>query len=173
MLTADSVLMNGTQWVLKHGTVTLFDRDSSFPLNDKFMEKTIVMSEDAQDLRSTGQTSDLLTQSELNRYINKNKEAGLDTIRFEVEFHSKFSFAFAGFVMSLLALTFCVGQARGGGGMMKNVGISIGLVVLYWVFHSTFQTLGQHGEMAPVLAAWSPNIIMLGFGAFLLLRSNR
>jgi lipopolysaccharide export system permease protein len=173
MLTAQSVLLNGRQWILKNGTVTVFDKSSSFPLNDRFMEKTIVMSEDAQDLRSTGQTSDLLTQSELLRYIEKNKEAGLDTIRYEVDFHSKFSFALAGLVMSLLALPFCVGQARGGGGMVKNIGISIGLVVLYWIIHSTSQTLGQHAQMAPILAAWAPNTAMLLFGTFLLLRSNR
>src|SRR5690606_14271901 len=92
MLTADSVLMNGQQWVLQQGTVTVFDQSSSFPLNDRFAEKTIVMTEDAQDLRSTGQTSDLLTQAELSRFISKNKEAGLDTIRYEVDFHTKFSF---------------------------------------------------------------------------------
>lgn len=173
MLTAESVLMNGRQWILKHGTVTVFDQSSSFPLNDRFLEKTIVMSEEAQDLRNTGQTSDLLTQSELSRFIRKNKEAGLDTIRYEVDFHSKFSFALAGLVMSLLALPFCVGQARGGGGMMKNVGISIGLVVLYWIAYSTSQTMGQHGQIAPVLAAWLPNLSMIGLGVFLLLRSKR
>lgn len=173
MLTADSVLMNGSQWILKHGTVTVFDQTSSFPLNDRFVEKTIVMTEDAQDLRSTGQTSDLLTQAELSRFIAKNKDAGLDTIRYEVDFHTKFSFALAGLVMSLLALPFCVGQARGGGGMVKNVGISIGLVVVYWITYSTSQTMGQHGQLAPIVAAWMPNVAMMALGVFLLLRSNR
>lgn len=172
MLTADSVLMNGRQWVLQQGSITVFDQASSFPLNDNFVEKTIVMSEDAQDLRSTGQTSDLLTQSELYRFISKNKDAGLDTIRYEVDFHSKFSFALAGLVMSLLALPFCVGKSRGGGAL-KNIGISIGLVAVYWAIHSTSQTLGQHGQMNPILAAWLPNTLMLTLGIFLLLRSNR
>jgi lipopolysaccharide export system permease protein len=173
MLTADSVLMNGSQWILKHGSITVFDKTSSFPMNDRFMEKTIVMSEDAQDLRSTGQTSDILTQAELSAFIDKNKEAGLDTIRYEVDFHSKFSFALAGLVMSLLALPFCVGQARGGGGMAKNIGISLGLVLAYWILYSTTQTLGSHGQIAPILAAWFPNVSMFGLGVFLLLRSNR
>lgn len=172
MLTADSVLMNGSQWVLKHGSITVFDKTSSFPLNDRFLEKTIVMSEDAQDLRSTGQTSDLLTQAELSRFIGKNKDAGLDTIRYEVDFHSKFSFALAGLVMSLLAMPFCVGHSRGGG-MVRNIGISIGLVVIYWIVHSTSQTMGLHGQIAPIIAAWLPNFSMVILGVFLLLRSNR
>jgi len=172
MLTADSVLMNGSQWVLQNGTVTVFSKDSSFPLNDKFLEKTIVMSEDAQDLRSTGQTSDLLTQSELSRFISKNKDAGLDTIKYEVDYNSKFSFSLAGLVMSLLALPFCVGQARGGG-MMKNVGVCMGLVVGYWIFYSVSQTLGLRNYLAPLVAAWLPNVTMTSLGVTLLLRSKR
>ena len=172
MLTADFVLMDGSKWQLRDGAVTIFDRASSFPLNTKFREKTIIMSQDAQDLRSTGQTSDILTQSELANYIDKNKEAGLDTIHYEVEYHSKFSFALAGLVMSLLALPFCVGQGRGGG-MAKNIGISLGLVLSYWILHSTSQTLGQHGQISPILAAWFPNSLMFSMGVFLLLRSKR
>ncbi|MBC7742910.1 MAG: LPS export ABC transporter permease LptG [Bdellovibrionaceae bacterium] len=172
MLTADSVTMNGSQWALRNGTVTVFSKDSSFPLNDKFFEKTIVMSEEAQDLRSTGQTSDLLTQSELSRFISKNKDAGLDTIKYEVDFHSKFSFALAGLVMSLLALPFCVGHSRGGG-MMKNIGICLGLVLVYWIFYSSAQTLGQHNQLAPLLAAWLPNVVMTALGTVLLLRAKR
>lgn len=173
MLTADTVEMNASQWLLRKGTVTVFDKSSSFPLNDKFSEKTIVMSEDAHDLRSTGQTSDILTQSELSQFIHKNKEAGLDTIRYEVDYHSKFSFALAGLVMSLLALPFCVSQARGGGGMAKNIGVCLGLVLCYWILYSTSQTLGTHGQISPILAAWMPNVVMMGLGVFLLLRSNR
>lgn len=172
MLTADSVSMNGSQWILQNGTVTVFSKDSSFPLNDKFVEKTIVMTEDAQDLRSTGQTSDLLTQSELSRFIDKNKEAGLDMIKYEVDYNSKFSFSLAGLVMSLLALPFCVGKARSGG-LMKNVGICMGLVVAYWIFHSVSQTLGMRNHLAPLVAAWLPNVTMASLGTTLLLRAKR
>lgn len=172
MLTANSVLMNGSQWVLQNGTITVFSEDSSFPMNDRFLEKTIVMTEEAQDLRSTGQTSDLLTQKQLQRFIEKNKDAGLDTIKYEVDFHSKFSFALAGLVMSLLALPFCVGKARGGG-IMINIGICLGLVLVYWIFYSSSQTLGQHGQLKPFLAAWMPNVVMLALGTTLLLRLKR
>lgn len=172
MLTANSVLMNGSQWLLQNGTVTVFSEDSSFPLNDRFLEKTIVMAEEAQDLRSTGQTADLLTQKELSRFIDKNKDAGLDTIKYEVDFHSKFSFAFAGLVMSLLALPFCVSKTRGGG-MMLNIGICLGLVLVYWIFYSSSQIIGQHGLLNPLVAAWMPNIIMLALGSTFLLRLKR
>lgn len=172
MLTADTVYLKGSQWILKDGTITVFSKDSSFPMNDHFQEKTIVMTEEAKDLRNTGQTSELLTQSELAKFIQKNKEAGLDTVKYEVDYYSKFGFALAGLVMSLLALPFCVGKARGGG-IMVNIGISLGLVLLYWIFYSSAQTLGQHGQTPPVLAAWAPNIVMFLMGVFFLIRTKR
>ncbi len=172
LLTAKSVILDGANWTLKNGSISVFNTGSSFPLNDNFKEKKIAMSEDAQDLRSTGQTSDLLTQAELAQFIGRNKEAGLDTVRYEVEYHVKFSFALAGLVMSLLALPFCVGQARGGG-MVKNVGITLGLVMAYWILHSSSQTLGQHGSLPPIISAWFANVVMATVGVFFLLRLRR
>jgi lipopolysaccharide export system permease protein len=173
LITAKSVVLDGTNWTLKEGAISVFNTDSSFPLNDEFQEKKIAMSEDAQDLRSTGQTSDLLTQAELSQFIDRNKEAGLDTVKYEVEYHVKFSFALAGLVMSLLSLPFCVGHNRGGGGMVRNIGICLGLVMAYWVLHSSSQTLGVHGSLNPILSAWLANILMSSVGVFFLLRLRR
>lgn len=172
LLTAESVKMTGENWTLEDGTVSVFDEASSFPLFDKFKEKKITMLEDAQDLSSTGQTSDLLTQRELKQYIRKNRDAGLDTTSFEVEYYTKISFSLAGLVMSLLALPFSVGQVRGGS-MVKNVGICLGLVITYWVFFSSSQAMGNHGVVPALLAAWVPNFVMGGVGAFFLLRLNK
>ncbi|MFN3455076.1 MAG: LptF/LptG family permease, partial [Pseudobdellovibrio sp.] len=168
----ESVVLEGSKWTLNNGTISVFNSESSFPLNEKFEHKTIVMTEDAQDLRSTGQTSDLLSHSELSRYISKNKEAGLDTVKYEVDYFSKLSYALAGFVMSLLALPFCVGQARNGG-MAKNIGLVLGLVLAYWVIYSSMQTMGNHGTLPPVLAAWGPNLVMIVLGVFFLWRLKK
>lgn len=173
LITADEVDLNGKQWVLHNGSISVFDKDSSFPLFSEYAEKTISMSEDAQDLRNTGQTSDLLNQSELSRFIRKNKEAGLDTIRYEVELYSKWSFALAGLVMSLLAIPFLVGNARHGGSMVKNISICLGLIMGYWILYSSAQTIGQHGQIPPFIAAWGANIIMGTFGGYFLLRLRR
>jgi lipopolysaccharide export system permease protein len=173
MIKADEVELNGNQWFLKKGSVSVFANDTSFPLVTDFDSKVISMSENAQDLRNTGQTSDLLTQSELSRFIDKNKQAGLDTIRYEVEFHSKFSFVLAGLVMSLLAIPFLVGDPRHGGSMVKNVGVCLGLVMAYWVLYSSAQTIGNHGQIHPLLAAWGANILMSLLGGYFLLRLRR
>lgn len=171
MMTAHDVEIKGTQWLLENGTVTIFSKDSSFPLTTQFKTKSIVMAEDSKDLQSAGQTSSMMTQKELEHFINKNKEAGLDTIAYEVDYHSKISFAFAGLVMCLLGIPFSVGRARSGGTML-NVGICLALVFAYYVLYSSGITLGQHGTLPPLAAAWAPNILM-GFLALVLLKRTK
>lgn len=130
------------------------------------------MNEEAQDLQSSGQTSEMLSQKELERFIEKNKEAGLDTIRYEVDYHSKLAFAFAGLVMTILGIPFSVTKGRSGGVMM-NVGICIGLVFLYWIFYNSSITLGTHGHLKPILAGWIPNFVMISLGAILISKSKK
>ncbi|MEN0057512.1 MAG: LPS export ABC transporter permease LptG [Bdellovibrio sp.] len=172
MITARQVAIEGSQWRLRDGTVTVFSKDSSFPLTSPFKNKNIVMAEDSKDLQSAGQTADMMSQKELEHFIKKNKEAGLDTVAYEVDYHAKISFAFAGLVMCLLGIPFSVGRARSGGTML-NVGICLALVFAYYVFYSSGITLGQHGSVPPIVAAWTPNIVMSLFALVLLKRLKR
>jgi lipopolysaccharide export system permease protein len=165
MVTAAKVQMVGQNWNLFDGSVTLFTEESSFPLTSQFQKKTIVMSEDAKDLSSTANTSDVLSQKELSDFIRRNKEAGLDTLSYEVDYHSKYGFALAAFVMTIVGIPFSVGRARSGGTML-NVGICLGLVFLYWIFYSSALTLAKHGAINPIVAAWAPNVVMIIFGIY-------
>jgi lipopolysaccharide export system permease protein len=171
MITAREVALKGSNWDLQDGSVTLFTEDSSFPLTSKFKTKTIVMGEDSKDLSSTGNTSDVLSLSELSEFIRRNKAAGLDTLKYEVDYHSKYGFAFAAIVMCLLAIPFSVGRARSGG-VMVNIGFCLGLVFVYWIFYSSGLTLGNHGQLPPIVAAWAPNLLMAGLAAILILRKK-
>lgn len=172
MISAREVNMSGPQWELENGAVTIFTKDSSFPLTSQFKTKKITMSEDSKDLQSAGQTAEMMSQKELAHFIERNKDAGLDTVAYEVDYHAKFGFALSGLVMCLLGIPFSVGRARGGGTML-NVGICLGLVFAYYVLYSSGLTLGQHGTIPPIVAAWAPNVLMAGLGLVLLKRLKR
>jgi lipopolysaccharide export system permease protein len=159
MITAQKVAMVDQNWNLFNGSVTLFTEDSSFPLTSQFDKKTIVMTEDAKDLSASANTADVLSLKELSDFIKRNKEAGLDTVTYEVDYHSKFGFAFAAMVMTLVGIPLSVGRARSGGTML-NMGICLGLIFIYWIFYSSALTLGKNGHLDPIIAAWAPNGIM-------------
>ncbi len=172
MLTAQSVKLEGQTWELSEGTVTIFPSETNVPLTQAFKQKRITVSEDAKDLQSSGQTTDSLSLKDLQRFIKRNKESGLDTLTYEVDYHSKFSYAMAAFVMSLIGIPFSVGKARSGSAAF-GAGVTIGLAFAYWAFYSSGLTLGKHGALPPVMAAWVPNVVMSAFAIFLLVRMRR
>lgn len=172
LITAESMIMKPEFWELENGKVTLFTKDSSFPLTKNFKQKTVKVNEDIGDLQSSAASSDVLSLKDLNKFISKNKEAGLDTLHYEVDYHSKFSFAFAAFVMSLLGIPFSVKHQRSGG-TLANVGICILLAFIYWSLYSSFLTMGKHSVLPPLLAAWLPNVIMVGASLFFLFKLKK
>lgn len=172
LITANEVEMKGNLWDLKNGLVTLFATESSFPLTKSFTEKTITMNEELKDIQSTSNSSEIMSLKELGRFIERNKEAGLDTLRYEVDYHAKFGFAFASFVMSVVGVPFSVSRSRSGGTFM-NLGICLALAFGYWIAYSSAITLGQHGAMPPMVAAWGPNLLAIGVGWVFLRRLKR
>lgn len=172
LIKAKTVSMLKDVWVLKDGTVTLFNTDSSFPLTKSFEEKQISMSEAIADLKSSTQASAVMSLGELRRFINKNKDAGLDTTRYEVDYQSKFGFAFAALVMALMGIPFSVSRQRSGG-FFLNAGICMGLAFLYWAIYSSSLTLGKYGVLHPFVSAWAPNFLTLGSSIYLLFRLNK
>jgi lipopolysaccharide export system permease protein len=113
-----------------------------------------------------------MSLNQLSKFIDRNKEAGLDTLRYEVDYHAKFGFAFAAVVMSFLAIPFSVTRARSGGAF-ASLGFCLLLAFGYWASYSSALTLGQHGAIPPILAAWGPNIIAIALATFFLLRIKR
>jgi lipopolysaccharide export system permease protein len=169
IITADSVNIEPNGWELADGAVTLFtskdatkdaSKDASVPLTQSFVKKTITVNEDVRDLQKSSQGTDTLSLSELKRYITRNKESGLDTLRYEVDYHAKFSFACAALVMSFLGIPFSVSKQRSGGAAF-NVGVTLILAFGYWAAYSSGIILGQHGLVAPMLAVWLPNLAMI------------
>jgi lipopolysaccharide export system permease protein len=172
LITAKEVDFDGSQWKLHDGSVTLFTEDSSFPLSSQFKTKTILMGEDSKDLSSSGNTtSEMLSIDELKQFIKKNKEAGLDTVRYEVDLYSKYSYTLAALVMALLGIPFSVNRSRSGGTMM-NLGICLGLIFSFWISYTSSITLGNYGHLPPMVAAWAPILLCLGV-AYIFIRRVR
>ena len=158
LIAASQVDMKGSMWELKDGLVTLFAAESSFPLTKSFAQKTITMNEDLKDIQSTSNSAEIMSLKELGHFIDRNKEAGLDTLRYEVDYHAKFGFAFASLVMSMVGVPFSISRTRSGGTFV-NLGICMALAFTYWVAYSSALQLGKHGVLPPVVAAWGPNAL--------------
>ena len=87
-----------------------------------------------------------------------------------VELQRKLAFPFVTFVMTLLAVPF--GVSTGRRGALYGIGLAIVIALTYWIVMSAFVAIGKGGLLPPTLAAWAPNIMVLGVAGFLFLQAR-
>jgi lipopolysaccharide export system permease protein len=114
-------------------------------------------------------TPDEMTLPHLKAYLKKVKANRPRYFSALVQYYKKFSIAFACLAMGLLALPLGI-QGRHS---KKALGIGFGLIffLLYYILLSVGSTLGETGRYPPLLAMWMPNVVLGGFGLYLLVRS--
>ena len=108
-----------------------------------------------------------MSYSQLRDYTARLGATGFDVSGQLVALERKIAFPFVTLVMTLLAVPFAV--TTGGRGAMYGIGVGIVLAITYWVAISVFAALGTGGVVAPLLAAWAPNLLFAAGAGYLLL----
>jgi lipopolysaccharide export system permease protein len=85
-----------------------------------------------------------------------------------VEYHKKYSLAFACLVFAVVGAPLGVMARRGGFG--AGAALSLFFFVLYWVLMIVGEKIADRGVLLPAIAVWLPNLILTGCGLFMLNR---
>ncbi|HJV64669.1 MAG TPA: LPS export ABC transporter permease LptF [Geomonas sp.] len=83
-----------------------------------------------------------------------------------IEYHSRLALPFSCLVFALLALPLGIQNKRSG--KAAGFSLSIGVILFYYITLSACKTLGEKGFLTPALGCWSPNLIFLLLGIYLL-----
>ena len=111
--------------------------------------------------------AELMNVRELGTYVDELSASGFDVVRLVVALHRKISFPFVTLVLTLIAVPFAV--TMGPRGALYGVGVGISLACAYWIVMSVFGAIGSAGMLAPMLAAWAPNLLFGASATYLLL----
>ena len=111
--------------------------------------------------------ADRMNYGQLRTYIGELRASGFDVVQPAAALHRKLSFPLVSIIMTLIALPFAV--TTGCRGAMYGVGIGIAVSAVYWIVISVFAAIGDAGLLAPVLAAWAPNVLFGASAVYLLL----
>ena len=65
-----------------------------------------------------------------------------------------------------------MGVTPGGRGAPYGIGLGIVIALSYWLVMSVFIAIGKTGMLPPVLAAWTPNIIVTACALYLILTTK-
>jgi LPS export ABC transporter permease LptF/LPS export ABC transporter permease LptG len=155
-------------WILESGwirdfsgdTITRFDRFTVTALP----ELTEPPSYFHREVRPAFQMS----WSDLRAYIDDLHQAGFDVSALTVQWHKKIAYPLIAPISILLAIPFAflVGTRGAVGGVA--LGVLIG--ILYWAVAALLEAMGGVGQLPPLLAGWSPDLIFLFLGLYFFLK---
>ena len=109
-----------------------------------------------------------MTFAALRRYIQKMKDRGFDYVRFAVDLQAKLSFPMVSLVLTLIAIPFSF--TTGKRGALYGIGLSVVMGIVFWFFLALTKSLGYLEIFNPFLAAWTPNILAMMLGLYLLFK---
>ncbi len=110
--------------------------------------------------------------AELRSFIRELKVEGLDKDARKnlVEYYFKFSTPFSCLFFVLIAFPLAISPARSSGG--TGMGISLLIVLAYYVMLMLCTRLGQAGAIDPIIAGWIPNVVVASVGLYLFRLKN-
>lgn len=159
-------------WELKDGMLTIFPGDSSFAMSKHFSEKKLTLPETPKDFLLIERQVETLRLKELLRFIDRNREAGLDTKAYEVDFHSRIAISFIPLVMGLLAIPYS-SRPRRQGGLGRDMVICVAWILGYWLLFSLSLSLGRSGSIPPWMSVWTLPCAFLVVAIILVYRARR
>ena len=120
-----------------------------------------------EDFATEVKAPDQMTFAQLRRYIDTVSRSGYAAEELSVKLYQKTSWPFISMVMVLIALPFAF--RIGKRGALYGVGIALLLGMVYWLVYGIFAKFGEVGNLPPLLAAWSANILFAIAAVYLFL----
>jgi lipopolysaccharide export LptBFGC system permease protein LptF len=163
---ADTLEGDSPTWTLENGWSGEFDPGGDirmvtpFATSERRLETPSYFSNEPPDAR-------FMSYAELRDNTEQLKASGVDALEQEVALARKIAFPFVTVIMTLLAIPFA--STIGRSGTMAGIGVGVALALVYWGMLSISAALGAGGLMAPVVAAWAPNLLFGAGAAYLLL----
>jgi LPS export ABC transporter permease LptG len=164
---ARSAAFQAGHWVLKDGWSRDFGPGGE--LFERFAEKSFEFPEGPSFFVKEWKTPEQMNFEELRRLIADLQNRGYDAQQLLVALYGKTAFPVVPLTLVIIGLPFCF--RIGNRGSLYGVGIAIVLAAVYFLAFSATSALGGTGMMPAFLAAWAPNILFAGAGAYLLLRT--
>jgi LPS export ABC transporter permease LptF/LPS export ABC transporter permease LptG len=99
----------------------------------------------------------LMSWRELRRYIESLQHAGFDVSSLTVQWHKKIAYPLIAPISMMLAIPFAL--LVGSRGAIGGLALGIGIGISYWAIAALTEAMGAIGQLPPLLAAWSPDLI--------------
>ncbi|MGZ5475593.1 MAG: LPS export ABC transporter permease LptG [Thermoanaerobaculia bacterium] len=148
---------NGRAWAFKDGWIRSFLEDGTSTYAPIIAPLALYYPETPEDFETEVKAPDQMTFAQLHRYIETIRKTGYGADSLAVKLYSKTSWPAISLVMALIALPFAFKIGRRGA--LYGIGLALVLGIVYWMIFAIFTKFGEVGNLPPILAAWSANIL--------------
>ncbi|HET9492548.1 MAG TPA: LPS export ABC transporter permease LptG [Methylomirabilota bacterium] len=156
-------------WEFVDGTIRELDTTGQVT-TVPFVRTAVELEESIQDFTDVQKRPTEMSYRELRDYVAKLEAAGFRVTKYLVGMYGKLSGPLESLIMILVAIPFALQAPRGG--RLYGTGLAIAIMAGYLVVDRSARALGQAELLPPLLAAWTANVIFLGVGTALFLRSR-
>ena len=175
VLTAEKAFWNSSieKWEFINGKLVLFSDEGDSTIT-KFDSYIYPFSTGPIKVASIPKDANDMTLSEARKALKIYKESSniKEERRLKVRIQEKFTLPMACLVFSLIGSSLAsIPNSKTNGS--QGFGISIILILFYYVLSFTFSSLGVKGSISYISAAWSPVIISSIVGLMLMRKANK
>ena len=133
--------------------------------------KDTIIEIEPRDFLISEKDQEMLTNSQLITYINRQKERGVANIKnFEIELEKRYAMTGAAFILTVIGMALSSKKIKGGMGI--NIGIGLLLSFSYILFMTVTSTFAVSGYTSPFVAMWIPNVIYAFIAIYLYHRAS-
>ena len=160
-------------WEFFNGNVLTLSPDGS-NTRTKFFSFLYPLGTELTTIAKLSKDADDMTLGEANTAMELYQRSGniKEARKMRVRIQEKFTLPIACTVFALIGCSFGVMQ-KNGGGRSQSFGLTIILILTYYILSFSFSSLGVKGIINPFFAAWTPVFLsMLGGGVLLKQASN-
>ncbi|ABO18206.1 LptF/LptG family permease [Prochlorococcus marinus] len=161
-----------SSWIFSDGNIVSID-PSGQTTNIQFQEYTYPFVEGPMELAKVPKDANEMTLKQAIQAEKIYEKTGnlKEIRRIKVRIQEKFTLPFACLVFGL------IGSSLGSKSNLRSsksqgFGLSVILILIYYVMSFLFSSFGVKGILPPIFAAWLPVLISLGGGIYLLRRSS-
>ncbi len=146
-------------WVFNNGVMHVLLESSSQELMVINFEKEIInLSLNLFDFTKRQKSYDEMNGKELKSYIQKEQLLGKDINELLIQYYLKFALPFACLIFTMIGAAVSFQPHRRSSAM--GMGLSIIIILTYYIIYSLGLALGINNVVSPILAAWTPNILV-------------
>lgn len=157
-------------YTLKNYTKRTIGENEDILESKKILDTTF--SFELEDLTPVEYIAETLNLTELNSFIEREKERGSSYInRYEVVKYKRWSLPISAYILTVIAVAVSSVKRRGGMGVNLAIGIGIGMTFIF--FDKIFGTMAMQSDFSPLIATWFPNFVFTILAVYLLKNAKR